>query len=80
MSVFSSGWEFMKGGGTIGKDFAKSFAEYFNPSSWGRSSSNMSDSHMFTKNKMPDGYDQVWLAFGRAWLKKDKDEEQTNTK
>ena len=36
---------------------------------------------MFTKNKMPDGYDEVWKAFGRAWMKKDKDdEEQVNTK
>lgn len=29
---------------------------------------------------MPDGYDEVWKAFGRAWMKKDKDEEETNTK
>ena len=47
----------------------------------GDDSPNMSDSHMFTKNKMPDGYDEVWKAFGRAWMKKDKDdEEQVNTK
>ena len=35
----------------------------------GDDSPNMSDSHMFTKNKMPDGYDEVWLAFGRACMK-----------
>lgn len=31
----------------------------------------MSDSKMFTNNKMPDGYDEVWKAFGRAWCKND---------
>ena len=30
----------------------------------------MSDSKMFTGNKMPKGYDEVWKAFGSAWCKK----------
>ncbi len=29
----------------------------------------MSDSKMFTGNKMPDGYDKVWKAFAKAWIK-----------
>ncbi len=31
----------------------------------------MSDSKMFTKNKMPEGYSDVWKAFAKHWLKKD---------
>lgn len=28
----------------------------------------MSDSKMFTRNKMPRGYDSVWKAFGKKWV------------
>ena len=27
----------------------------------------MSDSKMFTNNKMPEGYDEVWKRFGEKW-------------
>jgi len=30
----------------------------------------MSDSKMFTSNKMPEGYDDVWKRFGQHWCGK----------
>ncbi len=29
----------------------------------------MSDSKIFTGNKMPDGYDDLWKAFAKKWVK-----------
>ncbi len=36
----------------------------------------MSDSKMFTKNKMPEGYDSVWKAFAKKYIQSKKHEMQ----